>query len=372
MRDAIVGWDIGGANVKAARLDPDATVGAPRAPGASGAVGRIGASGADGGVPLVRERPFALWREPARLPEVLSELARELGPARAAALTMTAELADCFPSKRAGVLGVLDAAAGALAPTPIRVYGTDGRFRSLEEARRAPERVAAANWLASATWLARSVPDALLLDVGSTTTDIVPLVGGRVAAQGRTDTERLVAGELVYTGVLRTTVPALVRRVRLARGPCRVATEHFAIAADAHLWLERIRPEDYTCDTADGRGRSRPETAARLARVVCADPEDLDEGDLTRIARAVVRAQRRRIADGIRQVCERLGADAPRVAVVAGSGARLGAEAARAAGLRVSASTSAWTRDAARAAPAVAVARLLEAKLSAAEAPTVR
>ena len=215
MGDALVGWDIGGANVKAARLGPD------------------------GGEALVLERPFALWREPARLPEVLAELARELGAARAAALTMTAELADCFPSKRAGVLAVLDAAARALgdAPTPIHVYGTDGRFRSLEEARRAPEGVAAANWLASATWLARSVPDALLVDVGGTTTDIVPIVGGRVAALGRTDTERLVAGELVYTGLLRTSVPALVRRVRLARGPCRVAAEHFAIAADAHLWL---------------------------------------------------------------------------------------------------------------------------------------
>lgn len=333
---AVVGWDIGGANVKAARL-----------------------AGPDPAAALVVERPFALWREPERLPEVLARVAGELGAAEAMAITMTAELADCFETKRAGVRAVLDAVARAFPGTPAWVYGTDGRFRAPAAARRAPGRVAAANWLAAATWAARRHPDALLLDVGSTTTDVVPLVAGRVAARGRTDTERLAAGELVYTGALRTPVAAIVRRVPLRRGWCRVAAEHFAIAADAHRWLGRIAPAEYTCETPDGRGTSRRECARRLARVVCGDMESTSPAEVTAIARHVVAAQRRQVTAAIRQVLGRLAGAGPRVALAAGCGHRLAAEAARAAGLEPIGLAEAWGPGGALAAPALAVACLL-------------
>jgi len=73
----VAGWDIGGANIKAALV-----------------------GGSDDPRPAVVERPFALWREPRRLPAVLAETANRLPPARMMAVTMTAELADCFTTKR--------------------------------------------------------------------------------------------------------------------------------------------------------------------------------------------------------------------------------------------------------------------------------
>ncbi|MGH7507012.1 MAG: hydantoinase/oxoprolinase family protein, partial [Longimicrobiales bacterium] len=226
MTRPVAGWDIGGANVKAVLVNGHEAV------------------------PVrVITQPYALWREPHRLVEVLTEIGTKLGTAGVMAVTMTAELADCFATKREGVRFVLDACARAFPAATTRVYGLDDRFHTLDEAARDPHRVAAANWLAAATWAARHHPDAILLDVGSTTTDIVPIVGGRACVQGRTDTDRLVSGELVYTGMLRTPVCALVRRVRLGDSWCRTAAEHFAIAADAHVWLRRIAPADYTCDT---------------------------------------------------------------------------------------------------------------------------
>src|SRR4030095_13896820 len=206
------------------------------------------------------------------------------------AVTMTAELADCFATKRDGVEFVLAAFRAAFPTTDVRVYGLDGRFRSVDDARQQPHDVAAANWMASATLVARTHPDALFIDVGSTTSDIIPLVAGRVAAVGRSDPERLCAGELVYTGCLRTPVCAVVRSLPLAGSRCRVAAEHFAIAADVHRWLGRLAENDYTCDTPDGRGRSRSEAGARLARMVCADSETLTDRDLNAIANPVARA----------------------------------------------------------------------------------
>ena len=336
MKGPILGWDVGGANVKAARI------------------------GGDGqSEPKVLERPFALWREPHRLPAVLAEAADRLGSARIMAVTMTAELADCFASKREGVVFVLDAFRTAFPDVQQWVYGVDGRFRSAEAARRRPYRVAAANWMASATLVARTFPDALFLDVGSTTTDVIPIVAGRVAARGRTDPARLRTGELVYTGALRTPVCAIVRSVPLRGRRCRVAAELFAIVADVHLWRGGIEEGDYTCETPDGRGRGRSEAGARLARMVCADLEMVGPGDITAIAEHVARAQVRQIAGGVRQVMRRLGPAGPRLAVLAGQGAFLARAAADAVGLATRDMAEDVGSAAARAAPAAAVAYLL-------------
>jgi len=275
------------------------------------------------------------------------------------AVTMTAELADCFANKREGVAGVLSAFSRAFPDVEPWVYGTDGVFRSATMARRQPYRVAAANWMASATFVSKMFPDALFVDVGSTTTDIIPIVGGRVVARGTTDTGRLRSGELVYTGVLRTPVASIVRSVPLRGRRCRVSAEYFASSADVHLWLGRIDEREYTCETPDGRGRSRLEAGARLARMVCADLEMIGAVSVTEIAQHVADAQRRQIGSGLRQVMRRLGARCPRVAVVAGQGAFLAREAADLVGLVTVDLADGMGAAAARAAPAAAVAYLL-------------
>jgi probable H4MPT-linked C1 transfer pathway protein len=336
MKGPILGWDVGGANLKAARI-----------------------GGAGQSEPEVVERAFPLWREPQRLPGALAETAGRLGEARAMAVTMTAELADCFATKREGVAFVLGAFRSAFPGVRPWIYGVDGRFRSAEAALRRPHRVAAANWMASATLLARRFPDTILLDVGSTTTDVIPIVAGRVRARGLTDPARLRSGELVYTGALRTPVCASVRWLPLRGRRCRVAAEHFAVAADVHLWLGRIEESDYTCETPDGRGRGRQEAAARLARMVCADLELLGPDDISALAGHVAQSQVRQIASGLRQVMRRLGPACPRLAILAGQGAFLARAAAEQAGLASRSMADDFGSAAARAAPAAAVAYLL-------------
>jgi probable H4MPT-linked C1 transfer pathway protein len=333
----VLGWDVGGANVKAALVGPSPAV--------------------------CLERPFPLWREPERLAQVLRETAREIGGAEAPmALTLTGELADCFQSLSRGVVFILDAFREAFPEADARVFDLDGRFRSVPEARAEPLSVAAANWLATATFAAKTFPDAILLDVGTTTTDIAALMGGVVTALGRTDRDRLASGELVYTGIARTPVAAIVRSVPLGGRPCRVAAEHFAVSADVYRWLGLLEEADYTAETPDGRGRSREEAGRRIARMVCADLESLSADEISAIAGHVRDAQIRRIAAGIRQVRRQVGGVAPGLAVTAGSGAFLAAAAARRAGFEVRPLAGVIGPDAARVAPAYAVARLLSAR----------
>ncbi|BDG60448.1 hydantoinase/oxoprolinase family protein [Caldinitratiruptor microaerophilus] len=289
---ALIGWDIGGANVKAARLAVD-----PAGPGRPGSV-RVERS---------VSVPFALWRDPGRLPAVLAGLAAELGRADAHAVTMTAELADVFPTRREGVLAVLAAVEEALGPgAPIHVWTTRGRFCSPPEARGRPLEAAAANWVATAAWLAGQVPACLLVDVGSTTADIIPIVGGRVAAAGWDDPSRLATGELVYTGVLRTPVATLADAVPIGGRWARLAAETFAVTGDVHVALGHLAPEAYAGETPDGRGRDRRSCLARLARAVCADLETLAEAQVLVAARFLAQAQAHRIAAAVLQVLSRL------------------------------------------------------------------
>jgi (4-(4-[2-(gamma-L-glutamylamino)ethyl]phenoxymethyl)furan-2-yl)methanamine synthase len=333
-----VGWDIGGVNTKVARA-------------------------AGGRVLAARSQPFELQRAPDALVPLLARLARDVGArdGEPHAVTMTAELSQMFRTKREGVRFVLDAVAAALPGATVRVFAVDGRWLAPDEAAREPLAVAAANWAASARMVARAHPDCVLVDVGTTTADVIPVVGGRVAALGRTDPERLQSGELVYTGALRTPVEAVTHAVPLPGGEAGVSAEGFALVGDAHLWLGDLAPADYTVPTPDGRAASREGAGERLARVVCADRELLDDAAITAIARHVAEMQTLAVARAITRVRERQRPEhRPDTAVVTGLGAFLAMAAARRAGIaRIVRLADEHDDAVARSTPAAAVAMLL-------------
>ncbi|HYK82049.1 MAG TPA: hydantoinase/oxoprolinase family protein [Gemmatimonadales bacterium] len=335
----VLGWDIGGVNTKGARV--------------------VGAQ-----LVAAHAAPYELQREPAALAPLLVRLARELGGERDGthAVTMTAELSQLFRTKREGVGFVLDAVAAAFPSADICVWGVDGRWRTPAEARRDPLAVAAANWAATARYVGRTWRDCLLLDTGSTTTDVIPIVGGVPVAAGRTDPERLERGELVYTGALRTPVEAMAATVPVGGRPTGVSAEGFALAGDVHLWRGELDPADYSVPTPDGRPATREFAGERLARVVCADRELLDAAAISAIAEALWDAQVGRIATSIARVRTRHPILAR--AVVTGLGAFLAAAAARRAHLEVTHLTD-LLGPGARHAPAAAIALLCAAERAA-------
>lgn len=318
-----LGWDVGGVHLKLSILRPSA---------------------ADGAMLCSLVEPFEIWRAPASLEGRLRSMLNDSwaraelrGPPLAVAghaVTMTAELSDAFPGRPQGVRAIVAACVAALADAPMHVFDLEGRFVPPEEAMERPLTVAAANWLATACLAAPLASPALLMDVGSTTTDIVPLALGRPLPAGRTDTERLTSGELVYTGLLRTPPSSLTSEVPLRGGLCRVSTEYFAITADVYRVLGRIGDAGYTVATPDGRGKGIGDSLARMARLVCADPGDLREDEVVAIARFLEERQIERIAAAVRQVLSRFREVRFGEAIVAGAGAFLAEAAAARAGLR--------------------------------------
>jgi probable H4MPT-linked C1 transfer pathway protein len=287
MMVGVLGLDIGGANIKAAHSSGPA-----------------------------RTVPFALWKEPARLPEVLRQTIASLPTADALGLTMTGELCDCFQTKREGVSRILKAVEQVWRGN-VRVWTTDGRFVSPADGRERPLQVASANWHALATWAGRLAPSGpgLLIDVGSTTTDLVPLHDGKPTPQGRTDPERLQCGELVYSGVRRTPLCALLNG--------GFAAELFATTLDINLLLNTLPEDPQDRDTADGRPATRAAAHARVARMICADAEMCSLEQAREIAERALLRQIFVLDSALGGVVKRLPSP-PQTVILAGSGEFLG------------------------------------------------
>lgn len=325
MYSKIIGIDIGGANTKLASSDGT----------------------------VVELHYLPLWKN-TRLPEVLKEVSQRLRPEKVA-VVMTGELADCFEDKEQGIRFIKDTVDSAFGSEKVSYINSQGKFQTEADSLR---ELAAANWAASARLIGKEIGDCIFVDVGSTTSDIIPIISGEHRA-GFTDFERMLRSELVYAGTLRTNLAALLEKVKLEKGICRTSSELFATTADAYLILGKINEWMYTCETADGAGRSRLDSMRRIARLVCADLSEVREQEIYEIAEQVKEKQVSALAEAISDVAKRNGL---KKVVAAGLGEFLIEEAAKRLGFECVSVAGYWGEEISKVFPAYAAARLLEAE----------
>ncbi|WP_041321025.1 hydantoinase/oxoprolinase family protein [Hyphomicrobium denitrificans] len=286
----VAGYDVGGAHLKVARIEN----------------GRLAA---------VRQIACPLWHGLDQLDAALASAAPIVGGAAIHAITMTAELTEIFASREEGVVALLERLRQRIAGD-LRIFVGLKGFTDVQAARGDPLSVASANFLATARLVAERQPRAVLIDFGSTTTDIVACD----RPQGLSDAERLQTGELVYTGLTRTAVPSVATRAPLAGQWQGLARDTFATMGDVRRILGEL-PEDVDFHaTADGRGKSLSESLARFARGFGRDADMRHLTTWQASAAYVAERQMRSIHDGVLQVLSRPGIVAEAV-VVAGIGA---------------------------------------------------
>lgn len=289
-----LGLDIGGVHTKAALVERNG-----------------------GEVRLVAQHTEAFhFRRPLReLAEQVPALLRRVaaacgdgGAVRAIAVTTTAESIGVFPTLADGVRSILQWVRDAFPTVPVQVMTTEAGLVPWEQAMAAPMAVASANWAATAALWAPFIGDGLLLDMGSTTTDIVPIRGGRPVPSGKTDLERLQCSELVYVGLLRTPVTFLASRVKVGRSRIRLASESRAYTAHLHSLLDGAPPFTMPHPVTGTPMTISPESAfAALARNVCSDRTHLSDSVLLGMARQLRLRQLHTVAQAAREVIARAG-----------------------------------------------------------------
>lgn len=279
--NGIIGWDLGGAHLKAALTAPD------------------------GRVREVVQIPCPLWQGLEHLEAGFAQVLARLGPADRHAVTMTGELVDLFAGRTEGVSALISAATRCLPDGEIYVYAGPLGFLSPEEAAKQPREVASANWLASEDFTARHVPAGLFVDLGSTTADIIPFHDGAVRARGQTDAERMDADELVYTGITRTPLMAVADAVPFNGRVQPLMAEYFATMADVHRLTGALDEAMDQHPAADNGGKQPQDSARRLARMLGRDLEDTDLAGWRRVADYFAEQQRRRLHDACARILSR-------------------------------------------------------------------
>ncbi|MBX9683883.1 MAG: hypothetical protein K2X41_08850 [Hyphomicrobium sp.] len=336
----IAGYDVGGAHLKVAIVD-------------------------NGRVVAARQIACPLWLGLDRLDGALTEAAELIATADHHAVTMTGELTEIFESRQAGVTMLVSHLQSRLTPKVQVLMGLKG-FGTADDAHRNWSDVASANFFATALVIADLQPDALLIDFGSTTTDIIACD----RPMGLTDADRLRTGELVYTGFTRTLVPAVTTRAPFDGHWQALARDGFATMADVRRILGQLADGEDTHATTDGRGTSIAESLNRFARGFGRDG-DLRQIDQWRVAAAyVAERQLRSIHDGVLQVMSGAGARVTRI-VAAGVGVKAVEGMARRLHFpsstfsdAVSCDDPLLAEDITTCAPAVAVALLAERKIT--------
>jgi probable H4MPT-linked C1 transfer pathway protein len=250
---------------------------------------------------------FPLWQKPRQLGDTLKGMLQAAPRADQLAVTMTGELADCFTTRSEGVQFILNAMTTVAEQRPVKIYSLSEGLISSKKALKQPLDVAAANWHALASFAGRLAPTglALLIDMGSTTTDIIPLVAGRCEALGKNDVERMIAGELVYAGVERTPVSSLVSTLPFRGDHVPVASELFATTRDVYLTLGDLDPQPSDLGTANGKPATKSYARDRIAHLYCLDRDSFDDKDATEAAEAVDRQLTGRVATAFAQVTGR-------------------------------------------------------------------
>lgn len=279
--EAILGWDLGGAHIKAARVD------------------------VRGCVNGVVQWPCPLWQGMDRLEWGIDAVLERIGERHGGlrhAVTMTGELVDLFPDRTSGVKALIDAMSRRFPGESLAIYAGSAGFLTPDNAMSSALQVASANWFASTSWAAGRLPEGLLIDVGSTTTDLIPFAGGQVLAQGFSDHQRLARQELLYTGVVRTPLMAVTRSVPFAGEWVALMAEHFATTADIYRLTAELPEGVDLLPSADNGEKTPLGSARRLARMLGLDVDATDAAGWRRVSEYIAERQLRALADA----CERL------------------------------------------------------------------
>lgn len=243
-----VGWDLGGAHLKAALVQ-------------------------ERRVKAVWQMACPLWQGLANLDQAMTSVLAHLPDGCVHGLTMTGEMVDLFDNRLLGVRALLDVFSKKIAKAKIFLF-IDGNFIPLSDLEiKTTKKLASNNWQLTAHYLTQKETEILAIDIGSTTCDLIPIRQGKPDCQGNDDHSRLRYGELLYMGVTRTPLTAITQVVPFNGEWLPLMAERFATTGDVYRILDMLPTHADQAETADGKPKTASASMQRLARMIGLDRE---------------------------------------------------------------------------------------------------
>ena len=295
----ILGIDIGGANIKAALIDEEKNI------------------------IKIAHLYTPLWKSLDTAAHALKEIRSSFGITKYQFITMTGELSDIFDNRKEGVSTLAELISKIFPKAQIEILTDNMNFVSCRKLNNNLLSAASANWLATATLVSKRIRNGILLDFGSTTTDIIPIKNFSVASIGKTDHERLLHGELLYTGFTRTPLMALSQKIIFQSNKIPLMAESFANTGDIYRILGSLPKYLDIQETADGKNKTFNASCQRLARMIGLDKENANVADWKNLAKSFYKIQERIICRGCLKAIKSFTPKTQINIITAGSGAEI-------------------------------------------------
>lgn len=295
-----VGWDIGGAHLKVAVINQSGTI------------------------ERAMRLPTPLWQGGIeKLSNTIRQVHAQIDNKSAKhAITMTAELSDIFIDRATGVRALMRMISDALAPQTYYFYA--GKHGLIKPDCSDIDSIASANWHATATFSAQNIDNGILIDIGSTTTDIIPFTAGKLTNIGYSDHQRLRNNELIYTGITRTPVMSLVNKIFFNGQWQNIIAENFSTMSDIYCLTGQMNQQDDLLLTADSAEKTPLHSARRLARMLGLDMQQTDDIQaMVEVAKYIADQQLQKIQSALLTVLSRPQSKNIRHLIGAGNGSFL-------------------------------------------------
>ena len=231
---------------------------------------------------------------------------------------MTGELVDLFENRLEGVTAIAATLTDLLGEDLWYFCGDNGFKRYQQLDRVDFDKIASANWMATGLWTARHIPTGLLIDIGSTTTDLLLFKDYSLLNRGYTDHERMRYDELLYTGIIRTPAMMMSERAPIRGFWIKPMAEHFATASDIYRITGELEEETDQMPTTDSGPKTWVGSQRRLARLFGLDATELEDDETRHIANYLRDQQLGQILGAVRIQLSR--SHIPKSAPIVGAG----------------------------------------------------
>ena len=177
-------------------------------------------------------------------------------------ITMSGEMCDIFENRDQGVKEILNYFK-KFANT--HVYTRHCGIVNVKYNKKL-QNIASANWHVIAKFMSKKLANAIIIDLGSTTTDFILIKNSKIINKRVDDFSGLSSQELLYVGCLRTPPYIFERSLRINKKDIHIIPENFSSLADVYRIIKKIPKSLYYSSTCDDKEKDIKACMVRFAR----------------------------------------------------------------------------------------------------------
>ena len=233
---------------------------------------------------------FYFWKEEKSINKVFNYINSKSNKNTLSGITMTAELCDIFKNRLDGFRKIYNYCKKLKNDYFFYTKSKKKIFKKTDYSE-----IVSMNWHSIGRLLERQLKNAIIVDFGSTTTDIICVKNHIIQNKNFDDFSRINSNELVYTGLTRTPIFAIDKKVRINRKYFEIIPEFFSDMSDVYRINSILKKQFDIDETADGKRRSKFSSYARLSRNFGLDFKKSNQNLIKDLSKEIIKTQLEKI-----------------------------------------------------------------------------